>query len=181
MLEQHAWPGNVRELRNALKRAVALSRGAKILQAAHFAQLTELEMATLPPPAPLALPHELEFPPRVVAQAERMWKDGQLAIGDTATRQEHRAAQRAALLCLAVQRPFTSWPKALSQQWHRLFGDKWATTEEARGLRDMMRELGLDTRDGAIRGMVVELVGRRGERGEGGDLSAGVGLERVRR
>jgi len=61
-----------------------------------------------------------------------------------------------------LQGPFTSWPKALSQQWHRLFGDKWATTEEARGLRDMMRELGLDTRDEALRRVVVELVERRG-------------------
>ncbi len=92
-----------------------------------------------------------------------MWKDGQLAPADTATRREHRAAQRATLLCLPVQRPFTSWPKALSQQWHRLFGDKWAATEEARGLRDMMRELGLDPRDEAVGGAVAELVKQQGE------------------
>jgi len=162
LLERHAWPGNVRELRNALKRAVALSRGAKILQVVHFAQLTELDLTTLPPPP---LPQELVFPPHVIAHAEQMWKDGHLVATDTATRQEHRATQRAALLCLAAQRPFTSWPKALSQQWHRSFGDKWATTEEARGLRDMMRELGLDPRDEAVRGMVVGLVERRGREG----------------
>jgi len=160
LLEQHTWPGNIRELRNALKRALALGRGAKVLQTTHFARLTELTYRADPDLPTLRPPQALVFPPHVVALAERTWKDGYVSTAEsvTATRQDHRAAQRAALLCLAVQRPFATWPKALSQHWHRLFGEKWATTEEGRGLRALLRELGLSARDEAVRGLLVELV-----------------------
>jgi DNA-binding NtrC family response regulator len=39
LLVAHPFPGNVRELENALKRAVALSRGAATLEAHHSAHL----------------------------------------------------------------------------------------------------------------------------------------------
>jgi transcriptional regulator with PAS, ATPase and Fis domain len=39
LLLRHPFPGNVRELQSVLKRAVALSRGAHVLEAVHFAHL----------------------------------------------------------------------------------------------------------------------------------------------
>jgi len=47
VLERHAWPGNVRELRNQVERAVVLSDGREVIEAAHLAALD-----AAPPPSP---------------------------------------------------------------------------------------------------------------------------------
>jgi DNA-binding NtrC family response regulator len=145
-LTERLWPGNVRELKNALKRAVALARGTGLLQTIHFAPFGDPVTSDPPPPEP-----PLAFPPDVLARAQALWNGADPARPDDASKHEHRARERAALLCLKARTPISAWPKALSQQWHRLFGAKWATTEEGRGLRELVRELGLDPRDENVR------------------------------
>jgi hypothetical protein len=165
-LTAHDWPGNVRELRNALKRAVATSRGAAVLQATHFSPFGVAVGATVPPGAMAREERAIEFPPHVLAHAERAWKEGELGSGAevaTQTQYELRALYRAVLLCLAQREPMEAWPRALEVQWKRLFGEKWATSEEGRGLRELAREVGMDPRDERVRVMVRELVGRSGE------------------
>jgi DNA-binding NtrC family response regulator len=151
-LANQEWPGNVRELRNKLKRAVALSLGADLLQVVHFVPPGH-GGATVPPSAV-----ELEFPPHVAEHAERLWKAGEPPSDADATRYEQRALQRAALICLAAREPFEAWPRALVTQWKRLFGERWATTEGGRGLRELARELGVDGRDQSVRERVLGVV-----------------------
>jgi hypothetical protein len=64
---------------------------------------------------------------------------------------EQRARERAALLCLSARAPVATWPKALSAHWHRLFRATWATSEDGRGLRELVRELRMDARDEGVR------------------------------
>ncbi|HEY3493286.1 MAG TPA: sigma-54 dependent transcriptional regulator [Polyangiaceae bacterium] len=153
LLLQHDWPGNVRELRNALKRAVALSRGTGVLQAVHFAPLGPSEN-------PGEAAGGIVFPAHVMIQAERLWRDGELASGDAGTRYEQRALVRACMLYIAATTPVVAWPKALSQHWHRLFGERWATSEDGRGLRELVKELGMDPKDEGARARVGEAVAR---------------------
>lgn len=95
-------------------------------------------------------------------QADEIWKAGCFA---TAPRSyEQRALDRAALLCLAARSVVAAWPKELSQQWHRLFGERWATTEDERGLRELVRELGMDPRDEEAKEGVKGAVARGGIR-----------------
>jgi DNA-binding NtrC family response regulator len=163
VLMQHDWPGNVRELRNALKRAVALSRGAGVLQATHFAPFGAAVGATLRPGAMAVERKSIEFPAHVVAHAERAWKDGELgSSAEETTQYEQRALHRAVLLCLVQRERMDAWPRALEVQWRRLFGEKWATSEDGRGLRELVREVGMDPRDGAVRERVWEMVGGGG-------------------
>jgi DNA-binding NtrC family response regulator len=59
-LQRHDWPGNVRELRNAMERAVALSRG------------TRIELEDLPEDVRVALPaHVLAGGGRTLEELER--------------------------------------------------------------------------------------------------------------
>jgi DNA-binding NtrC family response regulator len=166
VLTRHDWPGNVRELRNALKRAIALSRGAGVLQALHFGQLGEAGGATIPPRSRAheatrgSEPPGLVFPSHVKAHSERIWKEGELPDVPAASRNEQRALERAALLCLLAREPMVGWPRALTQHFHRLFGEKWATAEEGRGVRELVRELRMDPRDASARELVMGRVGR---------------------
>jgi MoxR-like ATPase len=163
VLLEHDWPGNVRELRNALKRAVAMSRGAGVLQAMHFLPFGVAAGATLRPGGMGAEPRSLEFPPHVVAHAARAWKEGELgSSAEEATQYAQRALYRAVLVCLAQREPLEAWPRALEVQWRRLFGEKWATSEDGRGLRELVRELEMDARDGEVREWVRDVVGRVG-------------------
>jgi hypothetical protein len=132
---------------NALKRAVAMSRGTGVIQAVHFSELGELELraaSDTPDDAESTL-EGLSFPTRVAQRADEIWRGRSFAPG--ARSYEERAFERAALLCLAVRQPISAWPKELSQQWHRLFGERWAKTEDERAVRELARELGLDPRD----------------------------------
>jgi len=147
LLMQNEWRGNVRELKNTLRRAVALAHGTTVLQVIHFAPVDDAEAAAVVVPEV-----SLVFPPHVVARAEAMWGGAEAPPdSDDASKYEQRARERAALLCLSGRSPVSTWPKALSTQWHRLFGAKWATSEDGRGLRDLVRELGLDSRDEGVR------------------------------
>ncbi len=183
VLVRREWAGNVRELRNALKRAVALSRGAGVLQSVHFSEGSGVgdldgnadgsETAEVADGAVGADGDANEdaagggvvriaFPPHVVRRADEIWREGVIRDEEGTTRYEWRAACRAALLCLADREPIATWPKALSQAWHRLFGERWATSEDARGLREMVRELGMSARDHGYRELVKTVVGRAG-------------------
>jgi two-component system response regulator GlrR len=204
LLVEREWPGNVRELRNALKRAVALSRGAEVLQAVHFSEIggaegdddgggdddnaadvgdaggTEMETETdgargrelrdAAGGGTVRVEHarrgdvRLTFPVHVARRADEIWREGELREDPAASRYEQRAANRAALLCLAARAPIATWPKALSQQWHRLFGERWATAEDGRGLREVVRELGMNSRDETGRELVKRAASRAGRR-----------------
>jgi DNA-binding NtrC family response regulator len=148
LLLQNEWRGNVRELKNALRRAVALARGTNVLQVIHFAP-GDAESDEPPVVVPEV---SLVFPPHVVARADAMWAGAETsAATDGASKYEQRASDRAALLCLSSRAPLTTWPKELTAHWHRLFRPTWATSEDGRGLRDLVRELGLDARDEGVR------------------------------
>lgn len=142
LLQQHQWPGNVRELRNALKRAVAMRRGADVLEAVHF-----LELGGTGAGATVDEDPAFPFPPHVERRADEIWSDQALGEELASNRYAQRALNRAALLCLAARAPMTTWPAALTREWHRLFMERWATAEEGRGLRGVMRQLGMDPRD----------------------------------
>jgi DNA-binding NtrC family response regulator len=148
LLMQEEWPGNVRELKNTLRRAVALAQGADVLQVIHFAPGN----AESDEPPAVVPEVSLVFPPHVVARADALWAGAATsAATDDASKYEQRARDRAALLCLSSRAPLTTWPKELTAHWHRLFRPTWATTEDGRGLRDLVRELGLDARDEGVR------------------------------
>jgi DNA-binding NtrC family response regulator len=167
VLIHHDWPGNIRELRNALRRAVASRRGADVLQAVHFSQLGHIDGTGVDGTSADGLDvgaTPIRFPVHVVRRADEIWRDGQLPSEDAANRYEQRAVNRAALLCLSARTPMTAWPKALTREWHRLFGERWATSEEGRGLRGVMRELGLDARNEGARERVFGAVARGSRR-----------------
>jgi DNA-binding NtrC family response regulator len=147
-LIQNPWPGNVRELKNALKRAVALAHGTTLLQAIHLAPLSDSSSLTDPPSSSTDL--AIVFPPHVIAHADLLWSGERSTLEDV-TKYELRALQRAALLYLRERTPLEAWPKGALQLWQRLFGAKWATSEDGRGLRELVRELGLDVRDESVR------------------------------
>ena len=81
-----------------------------------------------------------------------------LDFGDEGTRYEQRALARACLLCLAADSPPSMWPKGLAQHWHRVFREKWATSEDGRGLRELVRELGMDPKDDEAKAAVRDAV-----------------------
>ena len=156
-LVQYAWPGNVRELRNVLKRAVALSRGTGVLQTVHFAPLGDGETngddsggdfsgdaMRERDEATTSVSGASPFPVHVERRADEIWRDQVLPEDGPGNRHDQRALNRAALLCLAARAPMTAWPTALTREWHRLFGERWATSEEGRGFRAVLRQLGLD-------------------------------------
>jgi transcriptional regulator with AAA-type ATPase domain len=159
LLIRYDWPGNVRELRNALKRAVALSRGTGVLQAVHFSELGELESdgASEADTGLNVITGRLVFPAHVVRFADEIWKKGDLREAG-GNRHEQRAVHRAALLCLSSRAPLRAWPKQLVPHWHRLFAERWATAEEGRGLRELVRQLGLDSRSEPTRMQVMAAV-----------------------
>jgi transcriptional regulator with GAF, ATPase, and Fis domain len=158
MLIAYSFPGNVRELENALKRALALSRGATTLEAVHFSQLGPVVTATAMV--------EFQFPAAVRELAKRIWAEPRGAETE-GSKYEQRARVRAALLEIGSRFPLEAWPKALQTQWSRLFGAKWATTEGGRNVREVARELGLEARReeserrvlGLVRGVVMRRVG----------------------
>jgi transcriptional regulator with AAA-type ATPase domain len=158
LLLTHDWPGNVRELRNALKRAVALSRGGPVLQAVHLLPLGDQPLQTQAPPA---LPKaRVPFPPHVAALADQAWRAGTLPARGDATKYEARALHRAALLCLLKRAPLNAWPKGLASDWRRLFRETWATAEEGRGLREVLRELRVEAGDAEVVERILGMVGR---------------------
>ncbi len=184
-LMEYAWPGNVRELRNALKRAVAMRRGAEVLQVVHFAPLGEgdaggvtetggeftadtLGGATWPPPGVAVAAAEAKaraFPVHVVQRADEIWRAGALPEDGPGNRHDQRALNRAALICLAERGPLSAWPSALTREWYRLFGERWATSEDGRGFRAVMRQLGVDPKSEVDGARVLGMVGKAGRAG----------------
>jgi DNA-binding NtrC family response regulator len=180
LLVAHPFPGNIRELENALKRAVALSRGAATLEAHHFAHLTDFVAGTWGASAGTRASTDpaFVFPEAVKSLADALWEDPSrgsfsedegASHGSRGSRYEHRARHRAALLELATRHPLDAWPRALVLQWGRLFGAKWASTENGRNVRELARELGMDARSAEserrvlrmVSGVAVGRVGRR--------------------
>jgi hypothetical protein len=172
-LVQHAWPGNVRELRNALKAAVAMSQGSATLQATHFARVgvgegmsgdgsAEFDGGGARYSATGAA--VLTFPVHVVRYADEIWREGALPDEAPGNRHDQRALNRAALICLASRGPLTAWPSALTREWHRLFGERWATAEEGRGVRAVMRQLGLDPKSASEQERVLGVLRAVGSR-----------------
>ena len=103
----------------------------------------------------------LFFPDHVVKHAEEIWRLGELAEPSDGTRHDQRALHRAALLYLSIHEPQDSWPRTLTQHWRRLFGEKWATSEEGRGLRAVVRELGMEPKLEEARDVVLTTVAKR--------------------
>lgn len=65
---------------------------------------------------------------------------------------------------LASGEPFitqhnTSFPPALVTQWLRLFGAKWATSENGRGVKDLLRALGVVSNDVKAREWLTKVAG----------------------
>jgi hypothetical protein len=52
-----------------------------------------------------------------------------------------------------------AFPKALNTVWGSLFGERWASSENERGLRDLLRVLGYSGSDENARAMVLAAVG----------------------
>jgi DNA-binding NtrC family response regulator len=153
VLRRHAWPGNIRELRNALKLAAIAAAGEDAIGAECFQDLmvagTEEPTAT-----PVA------FSARIREAAQHLWSNCEWPVLATLAIYERRATQRAALLCLAVTHGRASLPTTLNQLWFTLFGPRWATSENGRGLRDVLRALGCVPSDQAARAWILVLAGQ---------------------
>jgi hypothetical protein len=100
----------------------------------------------------------LSFSRDIVALAERALSEGHVPRSDHHSKFDDRTRARAALLYLKTQYPSAAWPSTLSIQYQRLFGERWTTTENERGLKSLMRLLGLSYRDPAARARVVGMV-----------------------
>jgi hypothetical protein len=132
-LRKHHWKGNVRELLSALKVAKELGEGAEALGSECFSELDPLNMAQgMDPP--------FGFPDLVRGFAEQSYHQQTLIPLPITSTHEVRAMQRAALLYLKAR--YGSLPPGLSQSWSRLFGSKWATSEDGRGPREVLKVLG---------------------------------------
>jgi NtrC-family two-component system response regulator AlgB len=59
-LKRHSWPGNLRELRNAIERAVILTRGDRIVSADFPAEIHLENLAASNPEAMVGAPMSLE-------------------------------------------------------------------------------------------------------------------------
>lgn len=105
VLVGYPFPGNIRELQSVLKRAVALSRRAGVLEAVHFAHLLgEHDRDTL---TSGSAPSDggLVFSPDITALAARLSVEERPLAMPEKTRRERRALHRAALLCLDAELP----------------------------------------------------------------------------
>lgn len=151
VLRTQPWPGNIRTLRSTLRRAALLLDGADVIDVAHLSDL-----ALEGPIAAAALP--IEFSPEVRETGEELWRQHALPQLWT-SRYERRAAHRAALIYLAVERGKDAFPAALKSQWEQLFGQRWSSSENHRGLRDLLRRLGTSLRDSAVCGWVLAIAG----------------------
>jgi transcriptional regulator with GAF, ATPase, and Fis domain len=153
LLRRHPWFGNVRELRNALRRALHFAEGEAVLQADHFAGLEQCALGlsqapgASPSQSPLRRSTPSTFPERVRDAGEHLWRAQALPALDLSSQYERRAVHRAALLYLSLQQGRAAFPQALQTQWEQLFGARWASSEKERGVKDVLRTLGLRARD----------------------------------
>jgi transcriptional regulator with AAA-type ATPase domain len=162
-LGRYSWPGNVREL-------------LKVLQAA--TQQAQLATECAPPggeavtilPAHLDLPLEVaaglnaqapaySFSAEIKAIAAQIWAHQKLPPMHDISGYKRRALQRAALLYLDTHTPRSTWLHDMAAHWQKLFGPQWASTEEGRGLRELVAVIAVDEREGEVREWVVERVG----------------------
>jgi hypothetical protein len=132
---------------------VLLAGDAPSLDAACFAGLDPLEGSAerIAPP--------FEFPDFVRGVALHVWKEQSLPSLPIKSQYEQRAIHRAALLYLRVTQHNTSFPPALVTQWLRLFGEKWATSENGRGVKDLLRALGVVSNDAKAREWLARVAG----------------------
>lgn len=149
-LRSQLWRGNVRELKSALRRAVRLSEGTPVILQQHFRTLE----AVLPD-APNGA--AVTFPSVVREVGEQLWDKHELPEL-SASQYERRAMHRAALLYLAVQKGRAQFPPSLTIQWDQVFGERWHKSENARGLRDLLRRLGLSARDEHARSWILGFI-----------------------
>jgi two-component system response regulator PilR (NtrC family) len=150
-LKRHHWQGNVRELKNALNRAFAASGDSRTLGAELF---VDLDLLSLPPRRD---PPPFEFPDLVRGLGAHAVTVQSLPALPTKSQYEQRALQRATLLYLSEL--YATLPTPFVVFWERLFGPRWATTEQGRGLKDVLRVLGRTATDRAAREWVLTRAG----------------------
>jgi hypothetical protein len=172
----HPLPGNVRELRNLLKRAHALSGGKTITAeslgigagtraragaggAAQVGGGSGSSFARAGAANAAQGGAALAVPDHVAKLSRDLWRLGTVVEPPARSRYEARAQLRAAFVHLRLQFPLATWPGELLGHHRRLFGDRWATTEGGRGLRDVMRVIGYDGRNEEVKGWLVGAVG----------------------
>jgi MoxR-like ATPase len=146
-LQRHAWPGNIRELRNTLHRAMYLT-DTDVIDAAGL-DLAEPRGVTQP-----AEEVGIEFNDRVRNVALALWHEQPCPTLSVLSQYERRALHRAALLYLSATYGRAAFPSSLRELWLSLFGERWATSENERGLRDVMRVLGYGAHDARVRGWI---------------------------
>jgi transcriptional regulator with PAS, ATPase and Fis domain len=155
LLERYRWPGNVREFRHALNRAMVIAKKSSAeLNARCFPHLDQV-VTSFGEEAP-----PFDFPDLVVGVAMLVWKDKSLDETRVRSKYERRAVQRAALLYLARVYQVQAFPAALMLHWTRLFGERWATTENGRGAKELLRVLGRLPTDRAALEWILWKVGR---------------------
>lgn len=151
-LAAQAWPGNVRELLQSLQLAVHLSAPDEAISVQRL--LTSHSIA----PAPEPVCSGSQFPPDVRIAADHLWRTGDLPPLEANSQYTRRAQHRAALVYLCARYGGSKLPHALSLQWQQLFGPRWSSTENERGLRDVLRVLGLRLRDATARAWLLGVV-----------------------
>jgi transcriptional regulator with PAS, ATPase and Fis domain len=154
-LQQQPWPGNIRELRNALRRATFANPESSVIDAACFGSR---EVRSTDRDG-VAVAINIEFSEQIRQIAEHLWHERSWPALPELSAYERRALQRAALLCLTSMHGRAAFPKALNTVWGSLFGERWASSENERGLRDLLRVLGYSGSDENARAMVLAAVG----------------------
>jgi DNA-binding NtrC family response regulator len=157
LLQRREWPGNLRELRSALKLAVLGAQGQSAIDARCFdiADVGLCADPSLAGPLP-ALP--VAFPQTVCDEARRLWNEDECPTIPPLSAYERRALQRAAMIYLRVTRGREAFPAQLVQLWLTLFRRRWQSSEGERGLRDVMRVLGVMPSDVAVREWILGVV-----------------------
>jgi hypothetical protein len=144
----------VRQFHQALNRATKIGKDQAVLGAHCFPHLDQV-VTSFGEEAP-----PFDFPDLICGVAMLAWNDQRLDPIRLPSRYERRAVQRGALLYLATVNRVQAFPPSLMLQWTRLFGEKWATTENGRGARELLRVLGRLPTDRAALGWILWKVGR---------------------
>ncbi|HEX2880935.1 MAG TPA: sigma 54-interacting transcriptional regulator [Polyangiaceae bacterium] len=162
-LGRYAWPGNVRELLKVLQAAAqsALVAAEHELRAGESVTILpeHLDLPRAPDEWREAQAPAYSFIPEIKALAAVIWSQQKLPPDVGHNQYKRRALLRGALLYLDTQTPRATWPSRLLALWRKLFGPQWASTEEGRGLRELVAVLAVNDREGEVQQWVLGRVG----------------------